>query len=67
MNNPKFIEEWKIRKDFTCEKNFPITRWDCRDCPYFYEKDDYDIVTLHCLKNEIREWTRYRIDHEEDK
>ena len=64
--NDDIFELWNRRSDFKCEKSFPITRWDCETCPYFYEMEFDKYKTISCLLRQVRDWTLYHIQKNKD-
>lgn len=58
--NEKAWERLQITEQMLCQKMFLSI--DCMNCDYYYveENDGYRIA--RCLKQNIRDWTLYRID-----
>ena len=49
--------EKQIDKEFKCKNNLFPTWSRCKTCDYYYSRYSVD----YCLKNEIRNWTCYKV------
>ena len=58
-NAQKAWERLTLTSEMLCNKEFSPIR--CKKCDYYYQKTDGDCTTCRCLKEDIREWTLYRI------
>lgn len=68
MSDLDFSEAYsrlKVENEFMCKRNFDVNTWDCKSCPYFYKGGISGAVSM-CLKKEIRDWTLYRIEVENE-
>lgn len=51
----------QVTEEMLCRKGF--SRLDCMDCDYYYvEEEDDGYKMARCLKENIRNWTLYRMD-----
>ena len=59
----KAWERLVLNSEMMCEKEFsPIL---CKQCDYYYQHTSYyDGTYANCLKNNIKDWTLYRISGE---
>ena len=58
-NAEKAWERLTLIHEMLCDKEFsPIL---CRKCDYYYQKPSDSFIVGRCLKEDIREWTLYRI------
>ena len=62
-NAQKAWERLTLTSEMLCDKEFsPIQ---CKKCDYYYERTSKGYHIGHCLKEDIREWTLYRIAKQE--
>ena len=55
----KAWERLTLPHEMLCDKKFsPIL---CKKCDYYYQKTGDSFIVGHCLKEDIKEWTLYRI------
>ena len=58
-NAQKAWERLTLTAEMLCDKEFsPIL---CKKCDYYYQKTGDSFIVGRCLKEDIREWTLYRI------
>lgn len=56
------IESLNILCDMACDRE--VSLFNCRDCAYFY-RTNYN--TIACIKNNIMQWTLFRIEKNKKK
>ena len=59
-NAKKAWERLALPPEMLCDKEFSPGLIRCQKCDYYYQTED-DFLVGHCLKEDIREWTLYRI------
>jgi hypothetical protein len=63
MDYSEAYNRLNVDYDFMCEEHVESpTRWNCRNCKYYYQKDENE--ASYCLKRDIRDWMLYRMDCE---
>ena len=63
MDYSEAYNRMNVHYDFLCEEHVESpTRWSCRNCKYYYQKDENK--ASYCLKRDIRDWVLYRMDLE---
>ena len=58
-NAQKAWERLTLNAEMLCDKEFSPIR--CKKCDYYYQKTRDNYTISRCLKEDIREWTLYRI------
>ena len=48
-----------LNQEMRCDKEFSPIK--CRKCDYYYVADYISYDVARCLKNDIKDWTLYRI------
>ncbi len=56
----KAWERLQITEQMLCQKKFSTIK--CRNCNYYYIKESDGYKIARCLKEDIRNWTLYRMN-----
>lgn len=57
----------KVNSDFKCDRDiYYPSRYNCNNCNFFYEVREEGFSHPKCLKQDVRDWTKYRIDKEKN-